>query len=146
VKRLLLAISITAFATTARADPAGDALFAKAADCIRANAGEVAAKSRDLMDATQFLVNGVCVVEISHVDNYAANLRTLTGWQAKNSSSQLAGVSLDPITGDLVTPPGFSLPFDAGSSYLTDLHHSSPSTALRAIAAHAVLDAKPSSR
>jgi hypothetical protein len=138
----LLAAAATLAATTANAQPPGDALTDKAQACIRAAAPKVASAAQSLTDAVDFLVNDLCSVEIQRAANYAANSQRLADWAATSASAQLVGVSVDPATGDLKTPPGFSPPFNAATTMLSVYRMSSQGSEYRALAAREVLAAR----
>jgi hypothetical protein len=142
MKPLLLAVAIAA-CTVGRvaADPAEDALRAKAEACIRSAAPDVAAKAEGVEDAIQGVAR-LCNVEIARTINYEANARTLADWQGRSSSAQLVGVALDPLTGELKTPPGFKMEWDSSAANLRELKRITPQEELDAFAARAVIDAR----
>jgi len=143
---LLAAAAAMSAATTATAEPPAqppaDALTGHAQACIRAAAPKVASAAQSLTDAVDFLVNDLCSVDIQRANNYAANLQRLADWAATSASAQLVGVSVDPATGDLKTPPGFSPPFNAATTMLSVYRMSSQGAEFRALAAREVLAAK----
>lgn len=142
---LLAVAAAMSVATTASAQPAaqaGDALTGKAQACIRAGAPKVVAAAQSLTDAVEFLVNDLCSVDIQRANNYAANAQRLADWAATSASAQLVGVSVDPATGDLKTPPGFSPPFNAGTTMLSVYRLSAQGAEFRALAAREVLAAR----
>jgi len=142
MRTLLLAVAIaTCTLGRATADPAEDALRAKAETCIRSAAPEVAAKADSLMDAV-YAVGWVCGVEVSRVETYDTNARTLADWEGRSSSDQLAGVALDPLTGELKTPPGFKMEWDSASATVLELTRVTPREELTALAARAVVAAR----
>jgi hypothetical protein len=102
---------------------------------------EVAAKADNLTDAV-YAVGWLCGVELGRVDAYDKNARTLADWEGRSSSTQLAGVGLDPVTGELKTPPGFKIEFDASSTTVSDLPRVTPRDELNAFAMRAVLAAR----
>jgi hypothetical protein len=127
----------------ASADPTADALATKAQDCINSAAPKVVARSRDLTDAVNFLVNDLCSVEIQHANAYASSKLELEQLQATTASTQLAGVTIDPATGELKTPPGFALPLNTTTIMLNALRGGAGQSAdYRSIAARAVLSAE----
>lgn len=126
----------------ASADPTGDALSAQARECITSAAPKVAARSRDLTDAVDFLVTDLCSVEIDHANTYARSKQTLDQLQATAASTQLAGVTIDPTTGELNTPPGFSPPFNPTTMMLSAMRVGAQSADYRSLAAKAVLSAE----
>ena len=133
------------FLGPAVADPAGDALYAKAVACIRSAAPEVIKKAEGLTDAMNFIINGVCVVDVQHAEAYAESERTLAEWSAKESSTQMSGVTVDPNTGELKAPPGFLS--DIGRVvFLNELNRTTPRVGLFAEAARAVLAARGAPR
>ncbi len=143
---LLATTMLLATVRTALADPVEDALYQKANSCIEINAAKVGALSPNPHEAVNFLVDDLCVTDISHIENYAQNAQTLTQWRATQAASQLAGVSINSTTGELITPPGFSPPLNASLALVNALHNSvAAREKLRAIAAQAVLNVKPSS-
>jgi hypothetical protein len=76
---------------------------------------------------------------MARVDAYDKNARTLADWEARSSSTQLAGVSLDPATGELRTPPGFKIQWDASSVAVGDAGRATPRDELNSFAMRAVL-------
>ena len=144
MRHMLIAVLIAmGFGGAAHADPTGDALSAKARDCITAAAPKVAARSHELTDAVNFLVNDLCVVEIQHFNTYAQSKRTLEQLQATAASAQLAGITIDADTGELNTPPGFTPPPYTTTLMLNSLRAvTSPSSQFRSLAAKAVLAAE----
>jgi hypothetical protein len=140
MKPLLLAV-VFASCTLGRAaaDPAEDALREKAESCIRSAAPDVAAKAEGVEDAIQGVAL-LCNVEIARVVNYDANARLLADWQGRSSPAQLAGVALDPLTGELRTPPGFKM--DWSLSALSEVKRVTPQEDLNAFAARVVIDAR----
>ena len=139
---LLVAAAAMSAATTATAQPPGEALSGKAQDCIRAAAPRVASAAQSLTDAVDFLVNDLCSVDIQRAVNYSANAQRLADWAATSASAQLVGVSVDPATGDLKTPAGFSPPFNAATTMLSVYRLSSQGSEFRALAAREVLTAR----
>jgi hypothetical protein len=127
----------------ASADPTGDALSAKAQECITSAAPKVVARSRDLTDAVNFLVADLCSVEIQHANAYAQSKQELEQLQATAASTQLAGVTIDPNTGELKTPPGFTAPLNTTTIMLNAVRGVAGQSAdYRAVAARAVLSAE----
>jgi hypothetical protein len=134
-------------AATALADPAGEALEAKADACVRAQAPQVSAMSSSPNDAVNFLVDDLCGVQIQRAENYASNQRVLAVWQATMPATALANVSVDPGSGEMKTPPGFSPPLNTSSMMLSTLRNiTNPRAHYRALAAQAVLAAKAGAR
>jgi hypothetical protein len=144
MKSVLIAALVAAgLGRAAFADPTGDALSAKARACITSAAPDVAARSHELTDAVNFLINDLCSVEIQHANAYAHNKKVLEQLQATAASSQLVGVSIDPATGELTTPPGFEPSMNATTIMLNALRGIADQTAdYRSVAAKAVLAAK----
>ena len=139
MKMLLLGVAMAACPLAdASADPAIDALKAKAEACMTSKAPDVAAKAENVTDAVGAL-SWVCGVEIARVDAYDKNARTLADWEGRSSSTQLAGVSLDPVTGELRIPPGFKIEWDSSSATVSDLGRVTPRDELNAFATRAVL-------
>ena len=142
MRLLLLAIVMAACTLDgASADPAGDVLKAEAQASITVAAPEVAAKADNLTDA-MYAISWLCGVEMARVDAYDKNARTLADWVGRSSSTQLAGVSLDPVTGELRTPPGFKVEWDSASAAVSDLGRVTPRDELNAFAVRAVLAAR----
>lgn len=140
MKALLLAVAIAACSLgRAAADPAEDALKAKAEACIRSAAPDVAAKAEGIEDAVQS-VGRLCGVEIIRVVDYDANARLVADWQGRSSPTQLTGVALDPLTGELHTPPGFKM--DWSLSALSEVKRTTPLEELNAFTARVVIDAR----
>jgi hypothetical protein len=141
MKSLLLAVAVAACSLgRAAADPAEDALKAKAEACIRSAAPEAAAaRAEGIQDAIE-AVGWLCNVEISRVEDYDANARLLADWQGRSSPAQLAGVELDPLTGELRIPPGFKM--DWSLSALSEVKRIAPQAELNAFTARAVIDAR----
>ena len=139
---LIAGLIAVGLAGAANADPIGDALAAKAQDCIAAAAPKVAARSRDLTDAVNFLVIDLCGVEIQHANAYDQSKKELEQLQATTASSQLAGITIDPATGELKTPPGFEPPINVSSVMLNAMRAAGQSSDYRSIAARAVLSAE----
>jgi hypothetical protein len=140
---LLAGLLAVGLGGAAGADPTGDALSAKAQDCITSAAPKVVARSRDLTDTVNFLVNDLCGVEVQHANAYVQSKQALEQLQATTASTQLAGVTIDPTTGELKTPPGFALPLNTTSIMLNALRGGAQSADYRSIAARAVLAAEP---
>lgn len=142
--RALVIAGILAASTTgmAKADAAGDALSARAEDCIRAAAPKVAASSQSLSDAVTFLVSDLCGVEVQHANAYAQSLRSLEQLKATAATTQLAGVTIDQTTGELRTPPGFAAPLNTTTLMLNAVRAAGGQPPqYRSIAAKAVLAA-----
>jgi hypothetical protein len=138
-----LAAAVMLPAAPALADPAGDSLEGLASACIRAQAAQVSAMSPSPNDAVNFLVDDLCGVQIQRAENYASNQRVLAAWQATMPAGALANISVDPASGELKTPPGFSPPLNTSSVMLSTLRNlSNPRAHYRALAAQAVLAAK----
>lgn len=148
MRLVLLACSAAIlFAHPALADPAGDALNASADQCIRSQAPAVSRVTPNPTDAVTFLVNDLCGVEIQRATNYETNARMLIDLRANLPPSAITGVSLDPASGELHTPPGFSPPIGVTTSMLSGMRNLlTPQARFRAVAAHAVLAAKSASR
>jgi hypothetical protein len=144
MKVVLLAVLLAAsLGSAAFADPPGDALSAKAKECITSAAASVAARSHDLSDAVNFLVSDLCSVEIQHANAYFQSKRALEQLQATTASNQLAGVTVDTMTGELKTPPGFEMPLNTTTIMLNAMRAGSDQFAnFRSIAARAVLAAE----
>ena len=143
MRTLLLAGALACFSLgAAMADPAEDALKAKAIACIRSAAPEVTAKAESLSDAVNVLVDALCAVQVGRLAAYDANARTLADWQGRSSPAQLAGVALDPLTGELATPPGFKMEWDSSSAELGELKRVTPREELNVVAAQAVIAAR----
>jgi hypothetical protein len=144
---LLAAFAVALSATSALADPAGEALDATATACIHAEAAHVAALSPSLTEAVNFVVEDLCGVEIQRTENYAGNQRILAEWQATMPPAVLANIGIDPASGELKTPPGFSPPLNASSMMLTTMRNiTNPRAHYRALAAQAVMAAKGAAR
>ncbi|HZZ32618.1 MAG TPA: hypothetical protein VFE10_11565 [Phenylobacterium sp.] len=142
-----LAAAVILPAATALADPAGEALEAKADACIRAQAPQVSAITPSPNEAVTFLVDGLCGVEIQRAETYNSNQRVLAQWQATMQAAALANVSVDPASGELKSPPGFSPPLNTSSMMLSTLRNiTNPRAHYRALAAQAVLAAKAGAR
>ena len=142
MKTLLLGAAIAVCALgRAYADPAEDALRAKAETCVRTAAPQVVPRADDLTDATNTLYR-LCGVEITRVEDYDANAHTLADWQGRSSPAQLNGVVLDPLTGDLKTPPGFKMEWDSASASISELKRVTPDTELMAMIAQIVLEVR----
>ena len=141
---LIAGVVAASLGGAAKADPAGDALTATAEACIRASATKVAANSQNLSEAVNFLVNDLCGVEIQHANAYAQSLRSLDQLKATTASTQLAGVTIDPATGELNTPPGFSPALNATNALMMSALRvaGGQPAQYRAMAAKAVLAAK----
>ncbi len=106
MKSILLAgLIATSLGGAAWADAAGDALSSKAEDCIRSAAPRVAASSQSLTDAVNFLVGDLCGTEVQHANAYAQSIRALDQLKATSATNQLAGITINPATGELNTPP-----------------------------------------
>jgi hypothetical protein len=144
MKRVLIAVLFAVGAGGATsADPVGDALSTKAQECITSAAARVAARSHDLTDAVSFLVNDLCSVEIQHANAYAQSKRALEQLQATTASTQLAGITIDPTTGELKTPPGFTMPLNTTTIMLNAMRGIADQLAdYRSTAARAVLSAE----
>jgi hypothetical protein len=140
---LVAAILATSFGGVAIADPAGDALAAKAEECIKSAAPKVAANSQSLTDAVNFLTNDLCGAEVQHATTYAQSLRSFEQLKATEAPSQIVGIKIDPETGELNTPPGFSMPLNMNTVMLNAFRATSgPALQLRSFAAKLVLAAK----
>jgi hypothetical protein len=141
---LLLATAAVVTASPASADQVGDALAAKAEACIRSEASTVSRMTPNPNEAVSFLVGDLCSVEIQHVESYEMNSRMLTQLQANLPAPALKGVSVDPATGEIDAPPGFSPPIGVATNILTSTFRSQAQTRARfaAFAARAVLSAK----
>jgi hypothetical protein len=146
--RIIIAAAIAAVCVVgvARADPAGDALSAKAEACIKSAAPEVSRMSADPTAAVGFLVNDLCAVEVQRAESYASNSRMLGELQATMPPVALEKVSIDPVTGELRTPPGFSAPLNVSSAMLTTLRNLNPRARFAAFAARAILAAHAGGR
>jgi hypothetical protein len=144
MKAIVIAGVVAAsIAGTAKADAAGDALSAKAEQCIQTSAAKVAASAQSLSDAVNFLVNDLCGVEVQHANAHAQSLRSLEQLKATTAPSQLAGITIDPATGELITPPGFAAPLNTGALMLNAMRVATGQPPqYRSIAARAVLAAK----
>ena len=141
---LLAGLFAAGLGGAAHADPTEDALAAKARDCITAAAPKVVARAHDLTDAVNFLVNDLCSVEIQHANTYVQSQRALEQLQATTASNQLNGVTIDPATGELKTPPGFTMPLNTTSIMLNAVRGMVDQIAeFRSTAARAVLSAGP---
>lgn len=147
MKAMLLAGIVAAgIVSSAKADPAGDALSAKADECIRAAAPKISSMSQSLTETVNFLVEDLCVEEIKHADAYAGNIRLLEGWRATTAGTQLIGITVDPTSGELKTPPGFAPPLNTSAMMLNTLRASlAPLARYRSLAAKAVLTARAQS-
>ena len=140
---LISAIVAASVGGIANADPTADALSAKAEECIKAAAPRVAANSQGLTDAVNFLVNDLCGVEIQHANTYSQSTRALEQLKAVTASAQLAGVTIDPATGELNTPPGFAAPLNTTNIMLNALRPiAGQAGQFRSVAAKAVLAAR----
>jgi hypothetical protein len=145
MRAILLSCAATVLlAHPALADPAGGGLSAKAEACIRSEAPVVSRMTATLTDAVNFLISDLCGVEVSRAENFEANSRTVSQLQATMPAPALAGVSVDPNTGDLKYPPGFSPPIGSTSALLS-MRSFTPRPKFAAIAARAVLTAKSAS-
>jgi hypothetical protein len=141
---LLAGLFAVGLGVTAHADPTEDALSSKARDCITSAAPRVVVRAHDLTDAVNFLVNDLCSVEIQHANTYVQSKRTLEQLQATTAANQLSGVAIDPTTGELKTPPGFTMPLDTSTIMLKALRGITDQFAdYRSTAARAVLSAAP---
>jgi hypothetical protein len=144
MKAVVIAVGLVAsIAGVAKADVAGDALSAKAEDCIRTAAPRVAASSQSLSDAVNFLVSDLCGIEVQHANAYAQSLRSLEQLKATAATTQLAGITIDQATGELTTPPGFTAPLNTTTLMLNAMRVAGGQPPqYRSIAAKAVLAAK----
>ena len=170
---LLIALlaSMASVSRAAEPDANGDALLRKAEACIRAQAPAAASVAQNPNEAVTFVIDGLCAVEVQHFETYQRNVLMLAGWratpakpaievdsahpskfeqtlldQAAETNAGLAKVTIDPVTGEMTTPPGFRPPLDT-SSWMAVLGIGLMHQAhLKAVAAAAVLAADQAAR
>jgi hypothetical protein len=144
MKSILLAgLIATSLGGVAKADSTGDALSSRAEECIRSAAPKVAANSQNLSEAVNFLVSDLCGIEVQHANTYEQSLRALDQLKATSASTQLAGITINPATGELNTPPGFAAPLNTTTLMLNALRGGAgQAPRYRSFAAQAVLAAK----
>jgi hypothetical protein len=177
MRRLLmttLAAGVALVAGAASAADPGDALRDKADACVRDNAARVVAVSPTPIDAVNFLVDAVCAQAIDRAHTYQNNARMLADWRARpvrppmaidpkrgppsafeqrelddaaRTTAQLADVSVDPQTGEMVTPPGFEPPIQLTSPLVLNLFTGMANQArYKTLAGQAVLAAEEAAR
>jgi hypothetical protein len=166
MRALLLGLGLAALAAPAIAGVDANlvALHAKAEGCISSHAVEVDRASNSLTEAVDFLVNDLCAPEISAVQKYRQNTRTIAtmkGFTAAGYADIYDGdaklnamlkkqqaslrttyekASVDPNTGEIRFPEGD----EASALYaLADTPVDSTAPAeFRATAARAILEAR----
>jgi hypothetical protein len=70
-------LAIMTVAAGAKADPASEAVHARAVACIQSHAADAERSSADLADAAVFLVQDLCGVEIDVLDRYRESEESL---------------------------------------------------------------------
>lgn len=157
-------------AVSAPDDP-GAVLRAAAEQCLHANAPRVTAATQTLTEAVSFLVEDLCVQQISRASQYQVSVKTLATLQAnppkprfttsadhptlgsyeqqQNADAERQAVlvkelKVDPETGELVTPPGFdsTVALRATTGWIFEVVFAQAE--FKAVAAESVLAAKES--
>ncbi len=165
--RLIIFVAAAAvIAGAAHADPTGERLNKTAEACIRDGAPKVAAQAQGLTDAVSFLIDDLCAQDIRHAEAYARNWGLMSVVQASlpkpkaasaggdkdaatpapsmaaRSIAQLAAVTIDPDTGDLIVPgtkSPLSAPLMLANWFAGGFANSATHARFRAVAADAVL-------
>ena len=169
-RTIIASLAASAIAATCQAAPldaTGQAMLGKAETCIKSQAPAAAAVSKSPNDAVSFILEGLCAVEVQRFETYQRNLATLAGWratpvkpviavdpahpspldktmldQAAQTTSDLAKVTIDPETGDMVMPPGFRAPMDTATMMNALYRGAEQRARFQAVAASAVLAAE----
>ncbi|HWA63980.1 MAG TPA: hypothetical protein VG939_21590 [Caulobacteraceae bacterium] len=138
-------------------------IAARAIECLRAHASEVAAATPTLTDAVDFLMTDLCAEEVGRYKSYLTNASWLRLTQSptvgvaivdsgdapstpssRRSAAQwqatMAAATIDPDTAEIRLPPGakMSLPVTNWSEALRQDNDAY----LRAVAAKAILEAR----
>lgn len=140
--------TVLAWSCAGSAGAAPVTVLKAAEDCIRANAGQIAALDNDLKSATDFLVEDLCAVEVEAASRFVRNtdLISVLGAGAPNAAARF---SVDPTTGRLNAPvePGKSPTDGLGAiNLLQTAFAPAVAPSLRVLAARLILEARTGGR